>query len=205
MSVETSVAPSWIRLADCGTIRTGPSGQLVGSAERTDSGIPVLRPQNIGIDHRVVEEPLVHVSPATADRLGPYRLQPGDILCTRTGRLGRPALVTERQSGWIFSGNLFRIRPDVEGVDTEYLLQFLASPSAERWMQTRARQGTGIPSITLGDLSDLPVPLLPVAAQRRIVSVLNAVDEKISTHQQIVRTSEQLREVLSRELFDDQD
>ncbi|MEV4561927.1 restriction endonuclease subunit S [Kitasatospora sp. NPDC049285] len=191
--------PQSVRLEDCCSLQAGPSAPSPRALATDGSGVPMLRPQNIG-ERTLINDPLVGVPDATAKALDRYRLRAGDVLCVRTGRPGKSAAVTERQTGWLYSGSLFRIRPGA-AVDPSYLVHYLASPAVDRWLHQYIRRGAGIPSLTLRDLSGLPIPLPSLDEQREAVRVLVAIDEKIAVHRRIAETAVELRAVLAARLF----
>src|SRR6266540_3102636 len=66
---------------------------------------------------------------------------------------------------------VFRAMP---GLENKYLMYVLMSPSALRWMKGRAKTTAGQTNLTLETCRDVPIPLPPLAEQRRIASTLDA-------------------------------
>ncbi|MFJ4681486.1 restriction endonuclease subunit S [Kitasatospora sp. NPDC088783] len=190
---------SWamVRLEDVSTLQPGFARRR-HSAETVSDGIPLVRPPDIGAHGEINGAPEWQVAESAA--LERYRLEVDDILCIRTGRPGATAVVTELQSGWLYSDTLFRIRAR-SGIDPRYLAHYLASPSAQQQIAMRAHGTTGIRSITGRDLAGLHLPLAGPDEQREIVAVMNAVTEKIAVHRQIVETATELRTAMATRLF----
>jgi type I restriction enzyme M protein len=157
-----------------------------------DGSVGVIKPRNLvagrisGTFDRIAEDAAV--------KLENYRLAEGDIVCTRTGVIGRHALVTYAHQGWLCGTGLIRIRPK-EGVDREYLRDYLNSPSARDWL-TRNSAGSVLPSINTRVLGTLPVVLPPAEAQATVRSALRALTDKITTYEQVARTTAELRDAL---------
>ncbi|GAA2618358.1 hypothetical protein GCM10010307_00310 [Streptomyces vastus] len=110
--------------------------------------------------------------------------------------MGRAALVTEHEHQWLYNSHLLRVRPH-DLTQTPYLVAYLARRATADWLERRAVGTTGMRSITVRTLSDLPVMLPPLDKQREIGAALAAVDEKIRAHEEIVRTTSALRDTLS--------
>lgn len=139
---------------------------------------------------------MVHVDSQKARALRRYRIAAGDILLTRTGTVGRAGLVTTDEDGWLYNTHLLRVRAH-DPAQAPYLLAFISHRRAADWLDRRAVGTTGMRSITVRTLADLPVSLPPLDRQRDIGAALTAVDEKIRAHEEIVRVTMELRETLS--------
>jgi restriction endonuclease S subunit len=139
---------------------------------------------------------MIHVAYEKARGLLRQRIAAGDILVTRTGTMGRVALVTAHEHEWLPNTHLLRVRPH-DPAQAPYLVAYLARRATADWLERRAVGTTGMRSITVRTLSELPVMLPPVEQQRDIGVTLAAVDEKIRAHEEIVRTTSALRDILS--------
>jgi type I restriction enzyme S subunit len=126
-----------------------------------------------------------------------YELAGNDILLTRTGTVGRCALVTEDHAGWLFHPNLVRLRlPKAGPVRPAYLAACLSAASAQDWIRMRAA-GAVVPSVSIRTLGELPVLLPPDAEQEAIGAVLAALDDKIRAHTEIIRATREYRSTLA--------
>ncbi|NGO13432.1 restriction endonuclease subunit S [Streptomyces sp. HC44] len=171
-------------------------GPALRRSDAVPDGVPLVRPADLR-NRRISAEPgMPHVAPDKARGLHRYRLVAGDLLVTRTGNVGRLALVTEREQEWLYNTHLLRVRPH-DPAQVPYLVAYLARRATADWLDRRAAGTTGMRSITVRTLSDLPVILPPPDQQREIGAALAAVDEKIRAHEEIVRTTSALRDTLS--------
>lgn len=98
-----------------------------------------------------------------------YQLHNSDILIARTGgTIGKTYIVRELNEVAVFASYLIRAIP-LESVYEEYLKLFMSSPCY--WTQlTDAASGTGQPNVNGQSLSNLIVPLPPLAEQKRIAN-----------------------------------
>lgn len=103
-----------------------------------------------------------------------HYLQSGDLLIARTGgTIGKSFLVSDVPVIAVFASYLIRISP-VRGVDSRYLKVFASS--AHYWQQLYAKSmGTGQPNVNGTALSELTLPLPPLAEQLRIVTQVESL------------------------------
>ncbi|MEX5636876.1 restriction endonuclease subunit S [Parafrankia sp. FMc2] len=111
-----------LRLADVCDVLAGFSGSIM-TARRLPAGVPVVTPGCL-VDNRISAGYASFVAPTVAVNLSQYRLKSDDIVCVRTGQLGRQALVTEEQDGWLIGTSCLCLRPG-DSVDSRYLLYYL--------------------------------------------------------------------------------
>src|SRR4051812_47183787 len=81
-------------------IQAGPSNLKPDLLPIGHEGVPMLSPSEIGW-FTLARKAGRSVSTEAADRLQRHRLQAGDVVCVRTGDLGRAALVGPEQAGWV--------------------------------------------------------------------------------------------------------
>ncbi|MCW2936102.1 MAG: methylase [Actinomycetia bacterium] len=178
-----------VRLADlCDLVPGTPTH------EAPNGSVPVLKPKNLSLGSLVGPTDMLSVE--EAQRLTRYQVRSGDLLCTRTGTVGRVGLASQRQADWIFGTGLIRIRVKPHSpVDPLFLNFYFTHPAVADWIQGNAR-GTSIPNISGQVLGMLPVWLPPVSVQRAIGTAINKLNDSIEAHQRIIRTTAGLRDTL---------
>ena len=196
----SSASADWpaVRLADlCQLVPGTPTH------DAPDGSVPVLKPKNLALGR--LAGPTDMLSTKEAQRLTRYQVRSGDLLCTRTGTVGRVGLASQKQDGWIFGTGLIRIRAKPQSlVDPLFLNFYFTHPAVADWIQRNAR-GTSIPNISSQVLGTLPVWLPSLSDQRAIGAALNKLNESIEAHQRVNETTAELRNALlpllmSREL-----
>ncbi|MEU0480130.1 restriction endonuclease subunit S [Streptosporangium sp. NPDC006013] len=107
-------------------IQAGPSYSRLREERRSpDGAIPMVRPRHLREGH-ITGSGQEKVSVEFAASYERYLLEPGDIVCVRSGALAPPALVRDEHRGWLPHHNLFRLRAHrPEAFDPLYLLGFL--------------------------------------------------------------------------------
>jgi type I restriction enzyme S subunit len=155
-----------------GGVFTGPFGSVLHKSDYVESGIPLVNPIHI-TETGIEADYRKSVSQQTATRLAYYRLQAGDIVISRRGEMGRCALVTAVEHGWLCGTGCFFIRPSSK-CDMRLLVRYLRSNHCREQLNSLAG-GTVMPNLSNTALASLPLQLPPVVAQRRLVATLDAL------------------------------
>ncbi|QUF01737.1 N-6 DNA methylase [Actinosynnema pretiosum subsp. pretiosum] len=158
-----------------------------GTMARGD-GVPVVLPRNIGGGR--VDRGAHDRAPARGDR---YALRAGDVVCARTGTLGRYGVVGADQDGWLLGPGCLRLRPGT-GVVPGYLAHFLNSPEGAAGLE-RLLSGGAVPHVTTRAMGELVVRLPPTAAQTTIAAALDAADARLALHRRVEDAERELREL----------
>ncbi|MFF0477283.1 restriction endonuclease subunit S [Streptomyces sp. NPDC004284] len=171
-------------------------GLVVRPGEYQETGVPVVGARDI-VGHRVTRAPDRYLDSDGRRGGRDYRLKAGDVLLTRSGTVGRVALVTETETGWLNGPHLIRLRVRARAeLDPEYLATYLSASAAQGWFQ-RVATGSAVRHISTKMLGQLPVRLPPLAEQHEIGRTLAALDEKVRAHEEVVRTTRALRGALA--------
>jgi type I restriction enzyme M protein len=147
----------------------------------------VVLPRNIGRGV-ILDENTETVTSATADKLVRYRLADGDVVCPRTGTLGRYGLVRPGQAGWILGPSCMRIRPGL-GVDPRYLTSYLNGSAAVRWVADRESAAAVIQHISATTMGELPLALPALEVQREIADRLEVLEDRAALYGRLAEAS----------------
>ena len=168
-SIFTQSGKSWKeqRLGEVAeSISTGPFGTMLHKCDYVPDGIPIVNPMNI-LNSKIVPSSKMMVSEETRDRLSTYVLKAGDIVVARRGELGRCALISEREAGWLCGTGSFFIRLS-DAMDGEFFVAFFGSAQFKEHLEASS-VGTTMSSLNHGILKELSIPVPPLAEQRRII------------------------------------
>lgn len=118
------------------------------------------------------------LSTATVDAsaIGNYSLEPGDVLVSAKGTIGKAALLADPIDG-VLSSNLMALRPRTELVDPAYLYAYFATDHATRQLEALTRSSVSVKSIRAADLAALEIPLPDRATQQHLGRLALAFDE----------------------------
>jgi restriction endonuclease S subunit len=178
-----AVPSTWItaELSDICTLTPGAP-----TPNDPDGSVPVLKPRNVMAGRLAGSVDCISAEEAASRPR--YQVQSGDVLCVRTGSVGRVGLVAGEQEGWIFGTGLICLRPSPQ-VDPQFLCFYLTHPAVTEWFASHTQGATAISSISARILGTLPVSLPPLATQRDIGRALATFNDKIEAHQRISQTT----------------
>ena len=180
---------TYTTLGKISEIITGPFGSQLHQSDYVEQGIPVVMPQDI--DNRKVNYASInYVSNEDAIRLERYKTIINDILYARRGDVEKHAFIKEKDNGVLCGTGCLRVRITTSEVEPEFISFFLNREETRKWLVTHA-VGTNMPNLNIDILSDVPIAYPLLEEQRRIVQVLNSLDEKIALNSAVNDNLEQ--------------
>jgi type I restriction enzyme S subunit len=182
-----------------GTIRTGPFGSQLHESDYVTEGVPVVMPKDI-VGGRVSMASIARISESDADRLSQHTLYPGDIVYGRRGDIGREALITDRESGWLCGTGCLRISPGDTVVNPLFLHYYLQQSSVIAWVTNQAI-GATLPNLNTSILRSVPITYPEIHIQRKIALIISAYDDLIENNTRRIAILEEMARALYREWF----
>lgn len=194
-------ADGWreVTIGDVADVKTGPFGSALHESDYVDNGTPIITVEHLG-ERSITRQNLPMVSDEDCRRLRAYSLQPGDVVFSRVGSIDRNALVTESESGWLFSGRLLRVRVRRDRADPSFLShQFHSEPFKQRVREVAV--GQTMPSLNTQILRRLPVALPTLAEQGAIAQVLSDMDTELAALEARREKTRQLKQGMMQALL----
>ena len=160
-------------------VQTGPFGSQLHANDYIDDVIPVINPSNIqnGV---LIPDLGCTVSEDVAEQLSNHKLIPGDIIFGRRGEMGRCAVVTEKEAGWLCGTGCLNVRLVKDQVCPTFVATFLRTPLVRDWLLLES-VGSTMDNLNAAILSRLRVPLPPMNEQGAIVTYLSQAISKLDS------------------------
>ena len=144
-------------LKDIAKIQIGPFGTQLHKEDYIEDGIPLVNPTHI-VKGQIAPKNDLTISAKKHAELPEYHLKVGDIVMGRRGEMGRCAVVTEKESGWLCgTGSLF-VRPNKSGMFSEYLNKFLSSDAIKSHLESQSL-GATMPNLNKTIVGNIQVPV----------------------------------------------
>lgn len=155
-------------------IQIGPFGSQLHEEDYINDGIPLVNPTHIK-GGRIYPDWSLTVPESKYRQLSQYHLSAGDLILGRRGEMGRCAVITSNEQGWLCgTGSLF-IRLNAEVLNPIYLGFVIASDSMRRYLENVA-QGVTMANLNKDIVGALPIPTPPIERQLEFVSQLSGTE-----------------------------
>jgi type I restriction enzyme S subunit len=184
-----------------GEVQTGPFGSQLHASDYSESGTPVVMPQDM-YEGRIVCDRIVRVGPQHVSKLKRHVLQTGDIVYSRRGDVTRFAVVTDLEAGWLCGTGSIRIRLNCPQIEIGYVRRYLQQEAVGKWLKHYAK-GVTMPNLNTELVRALPFIYPPLAEQRRIAEVLDRAEALRAKRRAALAQLDSLTQSLFLDLFGD--
>lgn len=194
---------SVVKFADvCQKIGSGatPRG---GKEAYCAEGVTLVRSQNV-LDFSFSNDGLAYINDEQADKLRNVELQSGDVLLNITGdSVARACLMDDDYLPGRVNQHVSIIRADESKVVNSYLLYYL------QWRKSHLLQlasaGATRNALTKGMIEQLEIDLPSLGEQRKVVGILDSIQNKIKLNHEINDNLAVLLQTVYQERFGDVD
>jgi type I restriction enzyme S subunit len=161
-------------------IQIGPFGTQLHEEDYIENGIPLINPTHIQ-DGKIFPNTSFSISNEKHQQLSQYHLEVDDVILGRRGEMGRCAIISEYENGWLCgTGSLF-LRPKQALINSFYLFSVLSSKSIKKYLE-KASQGVTMANLNKTIVSQIPVILPPLPLQREFAKRIEAVEKLKTAH-----------------------
>lgn len=176
----------------------GPFGSSLRRSELVLEGTPVYEQQHAIYGLR---EFRFYIDDEKLQELRRFLVEPGDIIISCSGTVGRVSMISETDPVGIISQALLTLRAKAELLRPIYLYYFLKSDLGQGHLLA-ASHGSVQPNIAEKKIVlQIPLQLPPLKEQDIIIEVLSSLDDKIDLLHRQNKTLEQMAETLYRQWF----
>ena len=170
----------------------------------TDSGVIVLRNQNIRGGRLDLSSPSYTDEAHFEQRSRRARLRSGDLVLTREAPMGEVCMIPENLRCCL-GQRMVMLRPDQKKCDSRFLLYSIQSDAVQHEIKVNEGTGSTVSNLRIPLLEALPIPYPPLAEQKAIAAVLGALDDKIELNRRMNATLEAMARALFQSWFVDFD
>ena len=154
-----------------------------GKEAYCDEGISLIRSQNV-LDFTFSYDGLAHINDQQAEKLSNVEVKPQDILLNITGdSVARVCAVDPRALPARVNQHVAIIRPDENMVLSSYILYFLQM--IKPYLLQIAAGGATRNALTKSMIENLEIEVPGILSQKKIVSILDDIQEKIRDNNEI--------------------
>lgn len=186
------------RLKHRAQIQTGVT--LAGEGDLEDPEWPYLRVANVQVGRVDLQELKSIRVPAARARQS--MLRAGDVLMTEGGdadKLGRGAFWSGEIAPMLHQNHVFAVRVGAR-LDPRFLMRWLDATPSRNYFEARAVQTTNLASTNKTVVANLPLPSVPIPAQRSLVARLDerlqSLDEERSAAELTISLARERRAAL---------
>lgn len=170
----------------------------------TDSGVVVLRNQNIKGGRLDLSNPSFTDEAHYLGRIRRAAPQAGDLVITREAPMGEVCQIPSGLKCCLGQRQVL-LRPDPSKVDGRFLLYALQSPYLQHQIGWSEGTGSTVSNLRIPVLEALQVPTPPVHEQKAIAETLGAIDDRITLLRETNATLEAIAQALFKSWFVDFD
>ena len=158
----------------------GPFGSALKKHEYVDDGIPVWGIDNVK-PNQFIQERSLFITPAKFAQLRRYSVEPGDILISRAGTVGRMCVAVPTIEQSIIGSNLIRLTLN-PGAMLPVYFTCLYTFCGERLPGLRASgDDRSYSFLNTTRLKSLVVPLPPLDLQHRFAAIVESVEQQMAS------------------------
>lgn len=195
-----------ISCKDKKSIISGPFGSNISSKFFTETGVPVIRGNNVTTDStKFIDDGFVFVSEEKADSLNTYA-EEDDLVFTAAGTIGQVGIIPKERKyeKYIISNKQLRARLDKDRINPIYAYYWYSSAKMNKYINL-LNTGSTIPLINLGILKKLPIALPSKKEQDKVVDIISSLDDKIEVNNKINQKLEEMAQAIFKQWFIDFD
>lgn len=180
----------------------GPFGTQLHSDEYTETGVPLVRIENLSFSGKFNPENLVFISEKKAKQLNRSRVVPGDLIIAKTGAtIGKSGMFPNMYTDGIIASSCMKVSCEPNKVDPKLILYMIVWENGQKKIIEGA-SGSTRTSINIGPFSSIRL-LLPESKseQHKIAEILTTVDDAIEQTEALIRKYQRIKQGLMQDLL----
>ncbi len=194
----------WVKLQNISyLIQIGPFGSLLHKSDYIKNGIPIINPSHIK-NQKIIPDSNLTISNEKAQSLKKYIMKKGDIVMGRRGEMGRCALISSKNDGFLCgTGSLFVRLSSM--LNPKFYVNILGSKNVRDFLEN-CSIGTTMQNLNEKILQTVPVPVMSIKEQNEIIHRINThldkADEVEETIDKNLQKAKMLRQSILKQAFE---
>lgn len=185
-------------------IVSGPFGSNLKVADYRDSGVPIIRLQNVGKGY-FIEKDIKYIEKEKAEELKSHSFVVGDIVLAKLGiPIGKTCIIPDTFSDGIILADIVRIRPDKKKVNYKFLEYFLNTDLSVSQL-TKNISGATRPRVNLSNVRNIIVHIPSLEIQNKLVIEIDKLSEQTKQlekqYKQKLNNLEELKKSILQKAF----
>lgn len=153
----------------------GPFGSNLKVKDYRESGVPILRLQNIGKGY-FIDKDIKYVTEEKAKELEYHSFVAGDIVLAKLGiPIGKTCIVPEKFQFGIVVADVVRIRPNKNEIHYDFLKHFLNSDNSVKQLTADIRGATR-PRVNIAEVRNLKLSVPSIEKQIEIAAYIDDLE-----------------------------
>ena len=177
------------KIKDIAIVKIGPFGSALHQHDYISGGTPLVNPIHMK-NGKIEADSNFTISDEKKKELSSYLLKINDIVFGRRGDIGRCALVTQKENGFLCgTGSLF-VRFTIN-INPLYSLKILSSSSVKQYLLGNARGATML-NLNSTVIEGISIPLPPLSLQQEFAAKVEAIEAMKAKVRQSLKEAETL-------------
>lgn len=177
------------KIKDIAIVKIGPFGSALHQHDYISGGTPLVNPIHMK-NGKIEADSNFTISDEKKKELSSYLLKINDIVFGRRGDIGRCALVTQKENGFLCgTGSLF-VRFTIN-INPLYSLKLLSSSSVKQYLLGNARGATML-NLNSTVIEGISIPLPPLSLQQEFAAKIEAIEAMKTKVRQSIKEAETL-------------
>ena len=186
---------SKLELKNYAKVRIGPFGSLLHREDYVQNGVPLVNPSHI-VEGKISIDPELTISKSKMKELSAYVMHEGDVVLGRRGEIGRCAVVTKKEDGYLCGTGSIFIRPTAE-LNPIFLYNIISSTSMRKVLENSAK-GITMKNLNSGIIENLKIPVPSIELQTQFAQIVEKTEALKTQYQQSLQELENLYGSLSQ-------
>ena len=153
-------------------MQTGPFGSQLHAEDYVNDGTPLINPAHM-IEGEIIPDTKVTVDEETKKRLIRHKLSEGEIIFARRGEMGRCAIVTKYQDGWLCGTGSLKAKLN-ERLIPEYAYLLITSDGVVSELSLESK-GSTMDNLNTETLGRVRIQVPPTYEQNQILQYVGGV------------------------------